>query len=668
MRIINKFTLAFFACTAILSYGNFLMAEECNENRYQSAIFSDSQSFSNVTYTKEVPELQFTIFGNENIQNTDLRMDIRIPPSSDAVTKRPAIIWAHSGGFILGSKANDDMQAMIDTFARRGYVTASIQYRLGMNILDDISAERAVYRGTQDAYAAVRFFRENAVLLGVDPNLIFVAGSSAGAVTNIHLAYVENSERPASSFEQTNGSNEVIADDLGDIEAHQIEYITNDNLNNPISNSINSSLSGLPNTVVACWGGIGDLDWLNLQTNTPPAILLHGLDDSVVYPDCQQPFQGLATMPVLCGSEEMDIKMTAVGIPHETHLYTGEGHEFWGATNGDFGGDNQPDNPTLWQEAIDKIGDFLYELIPQVATPDINGLIAVCPQTHAHYTTPELPNATYCWDIEGGTIVANNGFEIEVLWGMDGMGSISLQVRNENGMVSEANELLVNISPIRVKVKALLEGMFDDGAFSSDLLSKNLIPTQQPYGSFPWLYDGSESMSIATIPSNAVDWVLIEARNPGNKFEVLDQAAALLLSNGKIVAADNPSQDPILCNLQHGQSYHLVVRHRNHLDIMSSVAVMLPNAVAYDFTSNASQAEGTNQLIDMGTLGFAMILGDVNGDGVMSLMDFNDLLEQTAQLNGYQSADFDFDGHVLIRDFNLYQKNASAIGVVEIRY
>lgn len=662
MHLPNKLFLISF-CLSIV-FCSTIFAQDCNTNRYLSASFNSSQIFSDITYTKDVSELQFSVFGNETVANADLAMDIRMPPNTDTVTKRPAIIWVHSGGFILGNKTNDDMQAIIDTFARRGYVTASLHYRLGMNIFDDVSAERAVYRGTQDASAAIRFFRENADLLGIDPNLIFIAGSSAGAVAALHLAYIEDSERPASTFAQAG----TTALDLGNVHSHQIEKITNENLTNPISSSINSLQSGIPNAVIACWGGIGNLDWINTTGNTPPAILFHGLDDNVVFSDCQQPFQNFGTMPILCGSEEIDTKLTAITVTHETHLYEGEGHEFWGATNGDFGGDNEPNNPALWQETIDKIGVFLYNFIPQPFTPNINGLTAICPNTSSIYDTDEVSGVTYCWEVNGGTVSIDDGSSIEVLWNEEGMGSVSLQMTNEHGIVSDVNELLVNIAPIRVKVKVLLEGMFNENGSTISLLDKGLLPNQQPYNIFPWNYAGTESANTSLLPPNTVDWVLVEARNPNNKFEVLDRTAGLLLSNGNIVAADNPTQDVVLCNLQHGENYHLVVRHRNHLDIMSSTAITLPNTFSYDFTLAVNQAEGTNQLVNVGTSGFAMRLGDVNGDGVMTLLDFNTLMGEISQLNQYLSADFNFDGHVVVRDFNAYQKNASAIGVEEVRY
>ncbi len=61
-------------------------------------------------------------------------------------------------------------------FAQRGYVCASIQYRL--------SGEVPYPAAVHDVKAAVRFIRDEANAMGVDPNRIGVAGGSAGG----HLA------------------------------------------------------------------------------------------------------------------------------------------------------------------------------------------------------------------------------------------------------------------------------------------------------------------------------------------------------------------------------------------------------------------------------------------------------------------------------------------------
>lgn len=58
-------------------------------------------------------------------------------PSNDTFPKygRPLMIIIHGGAFIAGSKDDFIQQRMLKEFAKRGYVTASINYRLGMLIL-----------------------------------------------------------------------------------------------------------------------------------------------------------------------------------------------------------------------------------------------------------------------------------------------------------------------------------------------------------------------------------------------------------------------------------------------------------------------------------------------------------------------------------------------------
>ena len=84
-----------------------------------------------------------------------------------------------------------------------GYVVASIDYRLGMNIFDQDLATRAVYRGVQDSRSAIRFFRAdaaNANTYRIDPNKVFIGGHSAGAFIALHNMYLDKEgERPIST-------------------------------------------------------------------------------------------------------------------------------------------------------------------------------------------------------------------------------------------------------------------------------------------------------------------------------------------------------------------------------------------------------------------------------------------------------------------------------------
>lgn len=106
----------------------------CDTNRYHKAIFSDVQVHKDVKYG----EAQVWNFP---FNNTDLFMDI-YEPIGDTIGKRPLMIWVHPGGFLLGNKEAEDMVALCDSFAKRGYVTASISYRLGFNPTSSASGER----------------------------------------------------------------------------------------------------------------------------------------------------------------------------------------------------------------------------------------------------------------------------------------------------------------------------------------------------------------------------------------------------------------------------------------------------------------------------------------------------------------------------------------------
>jgi acetyl esterase/lipase len=100
-----------------------------------------------------------------------LDMDVYVP---DAPGKFPSIIFIHGGGWKSGEK---EMQAPLATrMATRGFVTACINYRL--------SPEAQYPAAVLDIKAAVQFMRANADKYQIDPDMIILAGASAGG----HLA------------------------------------------------------------------------------------------------------------------------------------------------------------------------------------------------------------------------------------------------------------------------------------------------------------------------------------------------------------------------------------------------------------------------------------------------------------------------------------------------
>ena len=125
-------------------------------------------------------------------------MDI-YTPNGDTETNRPVILYMHGGSFYAGDKGSSDCVDFCESMAKRGYVTASLNYRLASNIIGFLTSNETQYetvlKAVSDAKAAVRYFRKdfaNGDTYGIDPNTIFAGGYSAGGVIAIHQAYIDN--------------------------------------------------------------------------------------------------------------------------------------------------------------------------------------------------------------------------------------------------------------------------------------------------------------------------------------------------------------------------------------------------------------------------------------------------------------------------------------------
>ena len=110
------------------------------------------------------------------------------------------IVMAFGGAYLTGFKRFWPLVAYAEAMAKRGYVVASIDYRLGFNPLNVESSVRAIYRGSQDMKAAIRYFRFHAEEYGIDPDLVFAGGDSAGGISSLHAAYVSEEERANSDI------------------------------------------------------------------------------------------------------------------------------------------------------------------------------------------------------------------------------------------------------------------------------------------------------------------------------------------------------------------------------------------------------------------------------------------------------------------------------------
>jgi para-nitrobenzyl esterase len=156
----------------------------CDAGRYSTDLFTAVTVTSNITFGQNI---------NFQGVNTTLNLDL-YEPTGDTETARPLIVWAHGGSFIGGSKTDGDVVTLSNAFAKKGYVCASIDYRTGMWPIDSLNSIKAVLRAVQDMKASVRYFYQDAAtgnLHKIDTNRIYIAGSSAGAITALHMAYLD---------------------------------------------------------------------------------------------------------------------------------------------------------------------------------------------------------------------------------------------------------------------------------------------------------------------------------------------------------------------------------------------------------------------------------------------------------------------------------------------
>ncbi|MFN4256728.1 MAG: carboxylesterase family protein [Saprospiraceae bacterium] len=233
-----------------------------------------------------------------------VNMDV-YEPGGDPATARPVVILAHGGSFLYGDKGQ--MSTYCQLLAKRGYVAATIQYRLypflELGFPDSLEIMDACYKAVSDMKAAVRFFREDAAganQFKIDPNNIFIGGYSAGAVAALHAAYA--------------GPDDVLPTFISNI------ITANGGFDGDSGNAANQSFSSDVKAVINMSGGLYRAHWVD--ADDVPLVSIHGTSDAVV------PYQsGLAAgLAYLEGSGKLHPAAELAGIRHSLETVTGGDH------------------------------------------------------------------------------------------------------------------------------------------------------------------------------------------------------------------------------------------------------------------------------------------------------------------------------------------------------
>ncbi len=240
-----------------------------------------------------------------------LRMDVYYPNLTlDTSSKRPFVMLFHGGGFVSGDKQAGDIRDLCIHLARRGYVTASVNYRLGYENTE-YGQYKARYRAIQDGHAAMRYIVNNANAIRIDTSWLFVGGQSAGSILAMGMVYADPDELDSVALRYNSSS---VSQTLGNL------YSSGNSLTNSYT------FKGVFNN----WGAVteSELDAQELL----PTVAFHGGLDSVVYIDTDSSFLHYR----LLGSRRLHQRLSTAAVCSELTVDTAGGHGIFRNSSAEF--------------------------------------------------------------------------------------------------------------------------------------------------------------------------------------------------------------------------------------------------------------------------------------------------------------------------------------------
>ena len=270
----------------------------CNGIRYLNDVVQETTSTT----------VEFGSNINAANETQKLFMDI-VEPKGDTLSRRPVIVFAFGGGFVSGKR--QDMLLFTSVFAKRGYVCATIDYRIWdtqkLGAPDSSKIVPVSVQAIMDMKASLRYLYKSAKEgnpYKIDTNNIIVGGVSAGAITAMNVAHMDSTDNiPA--FLRTLVKNQ------GGFEG----------------TSGNPGYSSKVKGVINMSGGLYKADWID--AGDASFVSYHGTADNVVPYDMGPNVYNFSTE----GSAACTRQAQKVRVPSYLYTVQGGGHsEIYGPT------------------------------------------------------------------------------------------------------------------------------------------------------------------------------------------------------------------------------------------------------------------------------------------------------------------------------------------------
>lgn len=219
----------------------------------------------------------------KTIRGTELQLHVFLPEAHQASDTRPAIVFFFGGGWSGGSPAQFYPQCRY--LASRGMVAMSAEYRVR-------SRNKTTPREcVMDGKSAVRWIRQQARELGVDPKRIAAGGGSAGGHVAAATGTTQGFEEEGEDLKVSSRPDALV-------------------LFNPVFDNGPKGFGHA--TVKAYWKEFSPMH--NINETTPPTIVFLGTKDSLIPVETAKEYKRL---------------MEARGRRCDLHLYEGQPHGFF---------------------------------------------------------------------------------------------------------------------------------------------------------------------------------------------------------------------------------------------------------------------------------------------------------------------------------------------------